>query len=185
MQIDFEKDAETIKENISKSDLGEIALLAKQQLQLEEKIAMLNDELKKAKDDLRVIQENDLPSAMDKYGLAKVMLETGETITIKSDVYLFIAKENKEKCFNFLRRKNLDHIIKNKFEIAFGKGEDTHAERLLKMLKKDKRLSELPFSLSSTIHPQTLKATIKEMIEKGVVFPKYFSVHYAKKSIIK
>ena len=162
--------------------LNDIAEIAKRQVVQQAVVADLENHLKIQSEVLRLIQEEELPNAMAEIGMDTFSLDTGFKITIKEDVYASIPKDNSEPAFSWLRKNNLDGIIKTNVVCDFGKGEDTKAQRLVVEMEKMGYLAQI----KSVIHPQTLKAFLRERLENGLEIPMdYFGAVVKRKSIIK
>jgi len=72
MSIDFEDVASDLMD-IKEEGMSRIASLVKQQLALERFVEDLEQDLAKAKKDLKEVAENQLPAAMAEYGMAKLL----------------------------------------------------------------------------------------------------------------
>jgi hypothetical protein len=99
------------------------------------------------------------------------------TVRIKEDVYAGITEENREAAFEWLETTDNDGIIKNEVKCAFGKGQDEQAKQLLELLEKNGH----SFTNTRNVHPQTLKAFVREQLKEGLPIPTdLFSVHVKK-----
>jgi len=168
-------------EELSATQLGQISSLAKQQLALEREIEARSLELKVKAEELRNVSETLLPNAMAEVGMSSFTLDTGEKIEIKKDIYCSVPKEGFPEAEAWLRERGLEGVIKHQVQMLFGKGEDEMA------LKAAKILVENGFAPtdSKTIHPQTLKALLREQLGQGVDVPlKTFGAYEATKSKI-
>lgn len=162
------------------NELDEISKLAKEQLSWEEKIIQLETDLDHAKESLKQIQEFLLPEAMMNVGMMEFKMANGSKITIKDDVYASIRKDFINQAVGWLNSVGLGDIVKDQVSVDFGRGES--AQELIEFCKKHK----LSASEKLSVHPSTLKATVKEMLAKGVEFPdEFFSIAPVKKAIIK
>ena len=183
-QIDLEEDAQEVK--FKAIDLETIVNMARKQLALEIEIERTAQELQDLVDKHKRLTQTDLPDKMEEIGLEEVKLKTGQKITIKKDTFVNIPKAKKAKAFSWLTEKGFDALIKNDFKIVFGKGEQNRIKALVKVMGQRKLLKDLAYNINATIHPQTLKAFVKEQEEKGLTFPEEcFSIFHGKKSIIK
>ena len=176
----FKQDASDV--TASSDDLSEVSKLAEIQLLQERTVIELERALAEAKDNLRNTQEYLLPNAMAQVGMSEFKLTNGQKITIKDDVYASIKKDYVTEAVSWLDANGLGDVVKDKVDINFGRGESDQARGLLEYCRK------LGYNASETlsVHPQTLKALVKEQMSHGVQFPEeFFSVAPVQKAIIK
>lgn len=169
----FEEDA-SAKPSEDDFRLGELGRLANAQIRLTQKIEELNKELEEASSALRLISEAQIPDLMNQLGGIQRIVVRGHTIEIKKWYGASISEINKPHAFKWLADNNHDSLIKNDVIAKFGKGENEKAKKLVSVI------SELGYGVEQKmyVHPQTLKAFVKEQIEKGVDFPQdLFGVH--------
>jgi len=166
------------------SEISEIAALAANQLFWQKKVTEAELLLKDVADRLRQVQEIDLPNAMAQAGVSSITLPSGEKVSIKEDIFASIPKDRLDQALGWLRNQGLGDVIKNAVTVAFGKGEDEQANELLRILTEHhwRQLADQKMS----VHPQTLKALIKEQLAKGTNVPfELFGVVPFTKAIIK
>lgn len=162
--------------------LKTIAELAEKIQSQEQQIANTEEDLKKQKEELRKLQNEELPMLMQEIGFKKFELEDGSSVNIKEIYAGSISQANKEKAFNWLRQNKFDDIIKNTVTTAFGKGEDTAAKNFMDIAEQ---AGYTPVQ-KTEVHPQTLKAFIKERVEGGDEFPmELFGAYIGYKAEIK
>ena len=179
--IDFEE-AATELTNVGDKDLKAVADLVRQQLVIERRIEDLEDELKRAQQNLAKISQEILPEALAEHGLSELKMEDGSKITVSQFIQAHISKEKQEDAFDWLREHNFDDLIKNVVSLEFGKGEDDHARDVMETLTNR---GYWPQNKQS-VHPSTLKAFVKEQVEKGAEIPSdLFGVFIGKKAVIK
>jgi hypothetical protein len=154
-------------EVISDEKLKTIAEIAERQHRIEEEIARIEAALEMAKELQRLLSEERLPAAMLEVGLEEFKLSNGTKVTITKFYNGKIAPENEALAFNWLRENQHDSIIKREIKVPFGKGEDKAAEALKKKLEKLK----ISFTDKQGVHPQTLKAFIREQVESAKPLP--------------
>lgn len=170
------------EEEASIENLGQLSKLAKTQLMMEAEVRVIEQELANANERLKNVREVDIPNLMAEMGIKSFTLDTGAKITIKQDIFASIRKENVDQALAFVDSIGLGGIIKDDVAVKFGKGDSEKAKQLTDFCKEQ----QFNFTEKLHIHPQTLKATIKEQMEKGVQFPEeYFSIHPFNKSVIK
>jgi hypothetical protein len=172
------------KKSLSTDNAGlkTIAELAEKIQSQEQQVADTEEKLKKQKEELRNLQNEELPSLMQEIGFKKFELEDGSSVNIKEIYAGSISQANKEKAFNWLRENKFDDIIKNTVTTAFGKGEDTAAKNFMDIAEQ---AGYTPVQ-KTEVHPQTLKAFIKERVEGGDEFPmELFGAYIGYKAEIK
>lgn len=155
-------------EVVMKISLDEIAVLARALIDASGKVEEAENFLKTAKERERLLKEETIPSAMREIGLEKIKLETGETITIKEDVYASIPKNNKKEALEWLDSNGLGGVIKRDISVLFGRDCD---EARIKVLIDFLIENGYEFSQEESVHAQTLKALIREQLAKGSAIP--------------
>ena len=176
----FMEDAEI--DDLTNDELSAISNLAQEQKRIELEIQSLEVDLLHAKEALRQVQEFLLPEAMAKVGMSEFKLVDGSKITIKDDVYASIRKDKVSEAVSWLDSIGLGDIVKDKIDVNFGRGESRNAAELMAFCRSN------GYSASETlsVHPQTLKATVKEQMSRGIEFPDdLFSTGPIRKAIIK
>jgi len=176
----FENDADALK--VSDESVSGLANLAKRAKVLEREIEDLQASLKEKEDSYRLLTENTIPEAMTQAGMRKFVMEDGSMIDIKPFYGASIPKARQAEAFQWLRKHGFDDIIKNTVSVRFGRGEDELCARLLNLLGQQ----GYPADQSEKIEPQTLKAWVKERVERGQEFPtELFGAFIGKKATIK
>lgn len=165
--IDFAKDLEENPPQFTDDQVKMIANLAERQVTIEAYMAKCEANLEAAKANWRKIAEVDLPNAMAEVGMSQFKLTNGTIVKIGQEVYASIPKDNTGPAFAWLREHNLDGVIKNVVSVQFAKGEDAKALELAHNIADQGLLPEQ----TQTVHPMTLKALLKEQLEKGVDVP--------------
>lgn len=143
--------------------LAEVVELAKKQLELEAHLASLAEMVEKASSALKTLSEKTLPEKMNDMGLSEFKLENGYKIVIKKLYFGSISETNAIPAFEWLKKEGHDDIIKNKVQCDFGRGEEEKAAELVKLLQQH----EVQFESKKFVHPQTLKAFVKEQMAAG------------------
>lgn len=142
--------------------MDDVASLARGMVDAQEEVEKAEAILKAKKEHLRLLQEETIPCVMQELGLDSVKLTTGQTLTVKQEVYCSIPKDDETRiqAFQYLIDHNAASLIKTYVSIEFGKDEWDKAMALKKKLQKD----GLDPMIEQTVHPQTLKAYIKEVL---------------------
>jgi nitrogen regulatory protein PII-like uncharacterized protein len=164
-------------------NLSEIVALAKQQLALQDLVTDLENALSTLKEELRRVQEEDLPMAMaEAGGLTSMKLDDGATVTIKQDMTVGIKAEDKPKAYKWLEDHQYGAVIATSVTAEFSKGDMEKAQKLLTKLANDK----YTVTLSRAVHWQTLKALLLEQTKAGKKIPlDLFGARAFNKAVVK
>jgi len=176
----FENDADALK--VSDESVTGIAGLARRAKLLEKEISDLSESLKEKEDQHRKLTEQTIPEAMAEAGMRKFVMEDGSMIDIKPFYGASIPKGRQAEAYEWLRQNGFDDIIKNTVSVRFGRNEDELCRRLIELLSSQ----GYPAEQTEKIEPQTLKAWVKERVEKGQpVDSELFGVFIGQKAVIK
>ena len=176
----FENDADALK--VSDESVTGIAALAKKAKMLEKEIEDLGASLKEKEEQYRNLTEVSIPEAMAEAGMKKFVMADGSLIDVKPFYGASISKARQAEAFKWLRDNGFDDIIKNTVSVRFGRKEDELAARMIQLLRQQGFLPEQ----SEKVEPQTLKAWVKERVEKGQpVDSELFGVFIGQKATIK
>ena len=182
MEEDFEKSLSNSVEKLDQGDLTTVAGMAKAIRQEEEYIDSLQADLKKARTKLRKMTDEDLPTMLAEIGLSSMTLDDGSEVTVKQTYGASILVDNRPKAYEWLREQGYDDIIKNTVTCAFGRGEDDKASAFQACAKKEGYEPDQ----KTEIHPQTLRAFVKERVENGDDFPmELFGAYVGQRAVVK
>ena len=167
--------------NVTDDGLQTISVLAEAQLELEEGIEEKQNELKVLKEKHRRISEEQLPEALMEVGVSEFKLKDGTKISTAVYYSARITLDTKEEAFNWLRNNNFADLIKNTVSVRFERDEDEIAQILLDELNSQ----GLNTAQKEWVEPMTLKAFVREQVEKGVDLPyEAFNVYVGQRSKI-
>jgi hypothetical protein len=182
MEQDFE---DTIASSVEKLDQGgaiTVASLARDIRSTEEVISDLEEVLKTTKAKLLKLTDEDLPALMEEMGISSLTLDDGSVVKVTRTYGGSILVENRPKAYDWLREHGYDDIIKNTVMCQFGRGEDDRAKGFAEFAAENGFAPEQ----KTEIHSQTLRAFVKERIEKGDAFPmELFGAYIGQRAIIK
>lgn len=138
-------------------------------------ITTLEQDLASSKRELRTILEHDIPEAMREADVRALTLEDGTKVRVANELrigsdgmgFATFPAEQRAAALNWLREHNLGNAIRHIVAAEFGKTEDTAAAALLQFLQQQR----ITHSDKESVHPQTLKALLREQLEKGVDVP--------------
>jgi len=153
--------------NVTDDGLQTISVLAETQLELEEGIEEKQNELKVLKEKHRRISEEQLPDALMEVGVSEFKLKDGTKISTATYYSARITPDTKEDAFSWLRGNNFADLIKNTVSVSFGRDEDEIAQILLNELNGQ----GLNTTQKEWVEPMTLKAFVREQVEKGADLP--------------
>ena len=176
----FEEDAGAL--TVKNEDLSSVGALAKRAKELEAEIKELEDTVDERKQQQRKLLEETIPAMLQELGLSKFSMLDGSEITVKPFYSASIKEENRAAAYEWLREHGYDDIIKNTVSVRFGRNEDQLCETLLNQLREQ----NYPVEQAQKIEPQTLKAWVREQVERGSEFPtELFGVYVGQKASIK
>jgi len=130
-------------------------------------VERIEEELKGARERARLLREETIPSMMQEIGISKLTLEDGREVSVKQDVYARIPAEKYDKAILWLLNNGHGSICRAEVSLSFPKGEADEA------IKLHGELHERNYNsvYKESVHPQTLKAFLKEQIANGADVP--------------
>ena len=182
MEEDFEQSLATSVEKLDQGDLTTVAGMARAIRDKEKAVADLEQKLKEEKKALLKMTDEDLPTMLAEIGLASMKLDDGSEVTVKQTYGASILVDNRPAAYDWLRDHGYDDIIKNTVACQFGRGEDDQAAAFKAIAEKQGYLAEQ----KTEIHPQTLRAFVKERVESGDEFPmELFGAYIGQRAVVK
>ncbi len=176
----FEQDAGALQ--VKNEDLSSVGALAKRAKELEKEIEEIDTILTERKSQYRKLLEETIPAMLQELGLTKFSMTDGSEIVVKPFYSASIPEEKRAQAYEWLREHGYDDIIKNTVSVRFGRNEDKLCETLLNQLREQ----NYPVEQAQKIEPQTLKAWVREQVERGNEFPtELFGVYVGQKASIK
>ena len=142
---------------------------------LEDEIENAEESLSKLKEKAKYISNIEVPQMMEEMHITKLKLKDGESVEIKKIYGASIPSENQEQAFTWLRNNGLGDIIKNDVTVTFGRGEDNKAADYA-VLARGQGFEPVQ---KIGVHPQTLKAVVRERLEAGQEMPSDLFKTYA------
>lgn len=176
----FEQDAGAL--TVKNEDLSSIGALAKRAKELEKELEELETTVTERKNQQRKLLEETIPAMLQELGMTDFTMADGSKITVKPFYSASIKEENRAQAYEWLREHGYDDIIKNTVSVQFGRGEDGLCDTLLNQLREQ----NYPVQQAQKIEPQTLKAWVREQVERGSDFPtELFGAYVGQKATIK
>ena len=162
-------DLEQMSKNITldTTAMEDIATACNKLLDIQKEVSALEDKLKKKKEEELKLSENEIPNLMQKAGAASIKLTDGTAVEIKPYYGARIPASRTEEAFNWLRENNFADLIKNNVTLTFGRNEDNVAKSIV----DDLRNKGHNVKQAEKVEPMTLKAFVREQIEKGKDVP--------------
>lgn len=149
--------------------LARIGGVARDHLHAEARVEQLTEELKNAKETLRHLSENVLPSILEEAGQAEDITIDGMHIVIRTAIRGSIPKGNEAPAFKWLEDHGHANLIKRQFTIDFGKDDDKWADKFERDLAQRKK--KLNTKRKKTVAPTTLQAFVRGQLEEGTAIP--------------
>jgi len=182
MEQDFEETLASSVEKVDQQGLTSVAALARQIRDKEETISRLEETLKKEKKTLLKLTDEEMPAMLAEIGISSFSLDDGSTVEVKQTYGASILVDNRPAAYEWLREHGYDDIIKNTVLCQFGRGEDDLASSFAAFAQQQGYVPEQ----KTEIHPQTLRAFIKERVEEGEAFPmELFGAWVGQRAVIK
>lgn len=147
--------------------VNEISRLSRALIDADVAVDKAEDNLREKKETARILREETIPAAMEELGLSSIVLDTGETLTVRQEVYASIPRDREAEAFRWLDEHGYGGLIKIDVTLPFARGESEQALELAKRLESDGYAA----AVTQKVHPQTLKAFIKEKLADGANLP--------------
>lgn len=162
-------DYSDFQEGPGEGQLAELSKLADQQADADREVKRLEADLAKAKDKLRSISEQELPTLMDALGMEKFKTTSGLEIDIREVIRASIPKARADEAYKWLDENGHASIIKRMFAVSFGRDEEKWARKFAADLRRRKR--DLAVDDIKKVESATLRAFVKGQLEAGVDIP--------------
>ena len=154
---------DTTLDKVQQGDMKTLSSLVKDLDQLTIDINEKEEELKSLKLQKHLMSTEQIPAMMDEMGVQRLDVEN-LSVSLKPLINASIPPTRREEAYQWLRDNDLDDIIKNDVILSFGKGEDNIAGDIMYDLEQRGMHPEK----KTHIHSMTLKAFIRERVEKGL-----------------
>jgi hypothetical protein len=182
MEQDFEETLASSVEKVDQQGLTSVAALARQIRDKEETISRLEETLKEEKKTLLKLTDEEMPAMLAEIGISSFSLDDGSTVEVKQTYGASILVDNRPAAYEWLREHGYDDVIKNTVLCQFGRGEDDLASSFAAFAQQQGYVPQQ----KTEIHPQTLRAFIKERVEEGEAFPmELFGAWVGQRAVIK
>ena len=163
--INFEKDrVDSVTQINSTKTLSDEVIKLRN---LEDQVKASEEHTRTLKEKARELSQIVIPQMMKEMNITKLKLKDGASIEVSNFYSARIIPEKQEAAFNWLRSNGLGDIIKNDVTVTFGRGEDNKAMAYATLAKGQ---GYEPVQKIG-VHPQTLKAVVRERTESGQDLP--------------
>lgn len=152
---------------VDESGMSRMAKLARDQLQLEQRLVELEEEMKEVARTLKQVQEEEIPNLMSELGVQSFKLTDGSEIKVQKYYAASIPKERQAEAFDWLNNNGFGDLIKNQVATSFVRGQEQQAEAFAQECV-DRGLA---VNTKKWVEPMTLKAFAKEQVERGTGIP--------------
>lgn len=167
---------------MSDATIREIAKLAELLRDQQALVSRLEDELAAAKALALRYEREDIPNAMLEAGVTELRLDDGSRISVTEDCSARITDATRNAAISWLVDNGFGGIVKTEVAVQLPRGEREAAAAIHAELVKTYPEAQL----KETVHPSTLKAFVKEQLEKGAPVPfDLFNVHTFNKAVLR
>ena len=147
---------------VSEGETSKLSNLIRQSIDLNKQVNDAEQHLKDLQHRKRTVDEEDIPSLMEKLGVESLTVD-GNKVTIDKFVSARIPDDRKDEAFNFIRSIGEGDIIKNEIVVGFSMGQDNVAGAVVDDLRKQ----GLAPAQKTHIHPMTLRTWAKNRIDNS------------------
>jgi hypothetical protein len=134
---------------------------------LEDEIKIAEESLKQLKQQAETLSSEVIPTMMTEMNISTMKLADGSALEVKPVYGASIPIEKKEEAFKWLRDNGLGDLIKNEVTVSFGRNEDNKAAEYAVLAQGQGYQPTQKLK----VEPMTLKALVRERIEKGLDMP--------------
>lgn len=149
------------------TSVDDMSRLGRALLEAEEATRSAELALKVAKEHERQLREETIPGAMQELGIESLKLATGETLSVKQDVYAQIPAGNKPAAFQWLDDHGYGGLVKQDVVISFGRGEDELARAAAAYAAQQ----GWTVKSKTDVNAQTFRAFLREQLAAGAELP--------------
>lgn len=146
---------------------------------LEDILLNLEDRVSETKEKMKELSEKTIPDFFEAMGVDEIKLSDKSKVSIKRSYACGITAKNRSEAHKWLTDHGLGDIIKKAVTVE-SRGTDFD---LVKDFLMEKNITHKE---SEKVHPQTLKAVVREQIENGKDIPyPVFSIYPILQTVIK
>ena len=164
---------------VQQSSVKSITDACNEMKKLEAQIELDEEQLAKKKKRLRDYVERKVPELMQEAGVNALVLSDGSKVEVKPFYAARIPESRTQEAFSWLRDGGFEDLIKNQVTASFNKGQDNLVAKLISVCEEN----NFRYTKKEKVEPMTLKAFVREQVEKGKELPfDLFGVYIANKA---
>lgn len=160
--------------------LGQLSQLAENSRKWQRTVNLLEEELKKAKEQLDKYNNDLIPKLMDDLKIAKFTTSSGVMVEVKEDIRANPggAKDMDRflKVCEWLTEQGHAALIRHEVGLAFGPGEEEAVKQVLAALEPVADQLHKPIADERSINTNTFAAFIREQLKNGIDVPEFCNV---------
>ncbi len=160
--IEEEVDAKKF-DSVDEGKGSRLSSLVRESLHLDDKISEAEKYLKDLKAQKKKVSRQDFPELMREMDMDSVTVG-GNKVSVRQVVHARIDENNRDQAFEWLRSIGEGDIIKHDVTVSFNTGQDNLAGSVVEGLRQEYGLDP---AQKTHVHPQTLKAWVRNRIESG------------------
>jgi hypothetical protein len=168
LSVDYSQYEADATEAVDSGDLlARITRVTRELATAKEDVTSAEASLKAFQERVRTIEEFTLPELMREAGQQMIRTTDGVVVELTETLYASIPAINLSQAIAWLVANGHASIVKRKMELLFGKNEEEKADEALAMILE----AGLTPTDKQSVHPQTLAASIREMLAEGKEVP--------------
>ena len=167
VNINFEDDKQNQLKLSSDDDKKTLSDQVEKLKQIEDEVKVVEDKLKNLKQQQDSLSNDIIPTMMTEMNISTIKLADGTGVEVKPVYGASIPLDKKEEAYNWLRKNGLGDLIKNEVTVSFGRNEDNKAMAYATLAQGQGYQPTQKLK----VEPMTLKALVRERIEKGLPIP--------------
>ena len=166
---------------LSKDDVKSISDKCNELKNLHKEIEDKDKEISELKKKAKEYEERTIPDMMQEAGVSKLELADGTKVEVKPFYAAKIPESRNDEAFGWLRDNGHGDMIKNVLTANIDKAQDNQVSELVRICEQ----LGFAYTQKQKVEPMTLKAFVKEQVEKGEQVPfDMFGVYIANKTKI-
>jgi len=178
----LEELTEQHRPDITDEQMGSLGAAVQRLTNKQIEIESAEKALAQLKAEERKIGQEEVPELMDNLGFTKIVLSTGETVTVADAVQCGIPAPQREAAYLWLDKHGHGALIKSAVTAKFARGEKDQAYDAVRALEA---IGISP-SLGESVHAGTLKAWAREELAQGHSLPAdLFKIHVVRITKVK
>ena len=167
--------------DIDQDNIKSISDKCNQLNELQSQLKEKEESISLLKHKIRDMEERIIPEMMQQAGVSLLKLKDGSTVEVKPFYAAKIPESRNDEAFNWLRDNGHGDMIKNILTANIDEGKDNQVGALIELCEK----LDFSYAQKQKVEPMTLKAFVKEQVEKGKEVPfDMFGVYIANKTKI-